>query len=58
MASSKRLIPEMEAAARVTLDLPMTFELNMDDLLFFEGPALQDLLDFRHRCHDNLPFVL
>jgi hypothetical protein len=54
MASSKRLIPEMEAAARVTLDRPMTFELIMDDLLFFEGSALQDLIDFRQRCRDNL----
>ena len=54
MASSKQLIPEMEAAARVTLDCPMTFERIMDDLLFFEGSALQDLLNFRQRCHDNL----
>ena len=54
MASRKRLIPEMEAAARVTLDCPMTFERIMDDLPFFEGSELQDLLDFRKRCHDNL----
>lgn len=54
IASRKRLIPEMEAAARITLDHPMTFELIMDALPLFENSALHDLLDFRERCRDNL----
>ena len=53
-ASSKRLIPEMETSARITLDHPMTFELIMDALPLFEDSALHDLLDFRGRCRDNL----
>jgi hypothetical protein len=54
IASSKRLIPEMENAARLTLDLPMTFEILGERLRLFEGWALRDLADFRKRCRDNL----
>jgi hypothetical protein len=54
IASSKRLIPEMEDAARLTLDYPMTFETLGEGLRFFEGSALRDLAHFRKRCRDNL----
>jgi hypothetical protein len=54
IASSKGLIPEMEEAARQTLDHPMTFETLEKGLRLFEGWALRDLFDFRKRCIDNL----
>ena len=54
IASSKGLIPEMEATARLTLDHPMTFEVIVDVLPMFEGSALHDLLGFRERCRLNL----
>ncbi|KAH9039988.1 hypothetical protein EDB84DRAFT_1476753 [Lactarius hengduanensis] len=54
IASSKNLIPEMETAARLTLDHPMTFEIIADALPLFKGSALQDLIRFRERCHRNL----
>jgi hypothetical protein len=54
IASSKQLIPEMEAAAHLTLDHPMMFEIIMDTLPLFEGSALLNLVRFRKRCHDNL----
>ena len=54
IASSKRLIPEMETAARLTLNHPMTFESIIDALPSFEGSALHDLIHFRKRCRDNL----
>jgi hypothetical protein len=54
IASSKQLIPEMEAAAHLTLDHPMTFETIMDALPLFEGSVLLDLVHFRKCCHDNL----
>jgi BTB/POZ domain len=54
IASSKRLIPEMEDAARLTLDYPMTFETLGEELRLFEGSALRDLAHFRQRCRDNL----
>jgi len=44
IASAKRLIPEMEDAARLTLDHPMTFETLGEGLQFFEGSALRDLV--------------
>ena len=53
-ASSKQLIPEMETAACLTLDHPLTFEIIMDALPSFEGSALHDLVRFRKRCRDNL----
>ena len=54
IASAKRLIPEMEYAARLTLDHPMTFEILGEGLRLFEGWALRDLVDFRRRCRDSL----
>jgi hypothetical protein len=54
IASAKGLIPEMENAARQTLDLPMTFESLGGGLRLFEGRALRDLAGFRKRCRDNL----
>ncbi|KAH9058188.1 hypothetical protein EDB87DRAFT_1832636 [Lactarius vividus] len=54
IACSKQLIPEIETAARLTLDHPMTFEVIADALPFFEGSALSDLVRFRKRCRDNL----
>ncbi|KAH9174325.1 hypothetical protein EDB89DRAFT_565208 [Lactarius sanguifluus] len=54
IACSKQLIPEIEAAARFTLDHPMTFEVIADALPLFEGSALSDLVHFRKRCRDNL----
>ena len=54
IASSKQLLPEIEAAARLTLDHPMTFEILLDALPLFEGSALSNLVRFRKRCHDKL----
>jgi hypothetical protein len=54
IASAKELIPEMENAARLTLDRPMTFEILGEGLQLFEGWALHDLVNFRRRCRDNL----
>ena len=54
IASAKELSPEMENAARLTLDLPMTFEILGEGLRLFEGWALLDLVNFRRRCRDNL----
>ena len=54
IAWSKRLFPEMENAARQTLDLPMTFEVLGEGLRLFDGLALRDLIDFRKRCRINL----
>jgi hypothetical protein len=49
IASAKRLIPEMENAARQTLDHPMTFDLLGEGLRLFEGSALRELASFRKR---------
>ena len=54
IASSKRLVPEMENAARQTLDYPMTFEVLGEGLRLFEGWALRDLANVRKRYRDNL----
>jgi hypothetical protein len=54
IASDKGLIPEMEKAARSTLDCPLTFETLGETLRLFEGWALRDLVNFRGRCFDNL----
>ncbi|KAI9441860.1 hypothetical protein H4582DRAFT_2097143 [Lactarius indigo] len=54
IACSKQLIPEIETAARLTLDYPMTFDIIADALPLFEGSALGDLIRFRKRCRDNL----
>jgi len=54
IACNKGLIPEMEKAAHMTLDHPMTFETLGEALLVFDGSALRDLARFRERCRDNL----
>jgi hypothetical protein len=54
IASTKDLIPEMESAARLTLNHPMTFKVLGEGLRLFEGWALRDLVKFRRRCGDNL----
>ena len=54
IASAKDLIPEMENAAFLTLDHPMTFERLGEDLRLFEGWALRRLVDFRSRCRNDL----
>ncbi|KAI0289285.1 hypothetical protein BC826DRAFT_1032711 [Russula brevipes] len=54
IACSRGLIPEMETAARLTLDYPLTFESLGVALRSFEGWALRDLVDFRTRCTRNL----
>jgi hypothetical protein len=54
IASGKGLIPEMENAARQTLDHPMTFEILGEGLRLSEGWALRDLANFRKRYRDNL----
>jgi hypothetical protein len=54
IASGKRLVPEMENAARQTLDHPMTFEVLGEGLRLFEGWALRDLANLRKRYRDNL----
>ncbi|KAI9441829.1 hypothetical protein H4582DRAFT_1935313 [Lactarius indigo] len=54
IACNKQLIPEIEIAARLTLDHPMTFEAIADALPLLEGSALSDLVRFRKRCRDNL----
>jgi hypothetical protein len=54
IASGKGLIPEMENAARQTLDHPMTFETLGEGLRLFEGWALRDIANFRKHYRDNL----
>jgi BTB/POZ domain len=58
IASAKDLIPEMENAARMTLDHPMTFEILGEGLRLFEGWTLRDLVNYRKRCRDNLVMCL
>jgi hypothetical protein len=53
IASAKGLIPEMEYAARLTLNYPMTFENLGEGLRLFEGSALHDLVNFRKREHEK-----
>ena len=54
IASSNGLTPEMDVAARLTLDKPMTLEHLGDELRLFEGQALQELASFRKGCRDCL----
>jgi hypothetical protein len=54
IASGKQLLPEVETAARRTLDHPMTFEVIANILPLFEGSALTDLVHFRKRCRNRL----
>ena len=58
IASAKGLGPEMENAARQTLDHPMTFEILGEGLRLFDGWALRDLANFRKRCRDSLILCL
>jgi len=53
IASDKGLIPEMENAARLTLDHPMTFGEIGEELRLFKGSALRDLVRFRRACGNN-----
>jgi hypothetical protein len=55
IASTKGLIPEMEYAARLTMNFPMTFEILGEGLRSFEGSALHDLASFRKR--ETLPLI-
>jgi hypothetical protein len=55
-ANSLGLIPEMEDAAELTLDQPMTFESLGEVLRQFKGPALCELVRYRvgaRRGHRN-----
>jgi hypothetical protein len=54
VACSKRLIPEMETAARLSLDHLMTFESIGEALRSFDGWGLRSLFDFRLRCLRDL----
>jgi hypothetical protein len=53
-ACRKKLIPEMKAAARLTLGHPMTFEYLGEALRSFEGWALFDLSRFRRCYRDSI----
>jgi hypothetical protein len=55
IASAKQLIPEMENAALLTLDHPMTFEVLGEGIRRFEGSALRDLASFRKLNRDARP---
>ena len=57
IASAKDLILEMEFAAHLTLDHPMTFELLGEGLRLFGGRALRRLVNFRRRCRDIRPKI-
>ncbi|KAN0137835.1 hypothetical protein V8E53_004319, partial [Lactarius tabidus] len=54
IASSHGFITEMETAARLTLEHPMTFEFVGEHLTTFGGLALRDLARYRKRCRDSL----
>jgi hypothetical protein len=54
MASIGGLPSEKETLACLTLDFPMTFGYLCDELPFFEGWVLCDLVKFRKHCRDNL----
>ena len=54
IASSMGLTPEMENAARLTLDYPMTFESLGEGLRSFKGQELCDLVRYRKCCRDNI----
>ena len=54
IAFNNNLAPEMGAAARLTLDYPLTFEMLGDELRLFSGSALRELAGFRKTCRDNI----
>ena len=58
IASSKRLSPEIESTARLTLDSSMTFESIGDEVGLFDGWALRDLARYRKRCRDSVVLCL
>jgi len=58
IASSKRLSPEIESTARLTLDNPMTFESIGDEVGLFDGWALRDLARYRKRCRNSVVLCL
>ncbi|KAF8258648.1 hypothetical protein EI94DRAFT_1814944 [Lactarius quietus] len=58
ISSRAKLLPEMEASARHTLDFPLTLEYLSDELPLFEGWALRDLVRYRRRCRDTLVSTL
>jgi hypothetical protein len=58
IACSKRLSPEIESTARLTLDCSMTFESIGDEVGLFEGWALRDLARYRKRCRDSVVLCL
>ena len=58
IASGKGLLPEMERAARLTLDHLMTFETLGEALRLFDGCTLRDLARFRRCCRDRLVMCL
>jgi len=58
IACNNGLVPEMEKAAHMTLDHPMTLETLGEALIIFDGSALRDLARFRERCRDNLVLCL
>lgn len=58
LASSKRLNPEIESMARLTLDCSMTFESIGDDVGLFDGWALRDLARYRKHCRDSVVLCL
>ena len=54
VACNKGLIPEADAAARLTLGYPLTFDSLGNALRLFEGWALRDLAEFRLRSIHGL----
>ena len=54
IASSSRLLPEVNKAASLTLDYPMTLEHLGSDLRLFERWSLQGLANFRKICREKL----
>ena len=52
IASRNGLSPEMNTAARLTLDYPLTFESIGSELREFQGGALRDLIKFRRLRRD------
>jgi hypothetical protein len=54
IADEHGLIPEMEAAARLSLEYPMSFGFIEEQLTMFGGLALRNLARYRKRCRDSL----
>ena len=58
ISSSAKLLPEMEASARHTLNFPLTLEYISNELPLFAGWALRDLVRYRRHCRDSLVSTL